>query len=890
MKKISIKFLTKVLAALLLSGEIFSVSFPSIITQEKASTHMRWNLFVPKDQVLILRDGGKVILKSLNTKLMTNIEKALKDLSLERDYIESISKIKVNQESSVKTIEITLAGDHVELFSFYRSGEKKYILDYWKDDKDNVPTGAAVVSKNKKEKKIDLPPLLEGKKEKEVRESVSVQVENRKSALHKEFRDFRYGASIIWDYEPLAPIVRERIDLSRKTAEFFYPIQDRSLRDSEKEIHLQLAINLYRKKKWGLMYKALNLFKDKYEKDTNNEIIEYLKGNALIRESFEQGRVSPAKEGVNIYEGLLDISKNYKLKSALFKYLIDFYLKNKNYIFALEKAKEFYVVSRENFDYEELKKQAKNILHILAKLGQINKLKKVLKDKMIVKFVPDQKRLAYEIYTLLKVGNTKEVQKLYEKKKPSFGGSVEGSILYNVGEAYFRDSQYKEAIELFDQFVSGHSFFKESGNARLRIAVSFELLDRDPKQVKELYRNAIDRASLGKISYEAKLRYVAFTSIRKKNPTLKDIEKRVFLENKKGIKLTKNLNQLLWLVRLRILLLDKEFKKALSYLTAVPVETMRPLHQRVFEGDGAEIIYGILDRFYKKSDYSNVVKIWEEYKGKYVVKVAQDPYLSYIVGMSYLNLHLFDSFENELANFERLRKSPVRTFPVWLERKYSFNSKIFIEELKLMKNFKLKNFSLALNNIKELEKFKEYSKLDYWKGHIYFDKKDYKNAIKYFETFLTGQNVKKELNVMEIAELLRAYTDSVYQLDKLDKFFDISRAILDDTKNVGIKNNYMNSVKERIRYLQIEILLGKGRDKDFLTLGDMTKKFLDDYPKSVHKGRVEYVLGLSLIKNKQEKQGTEILNALLVNDLTSGHIKAMVRSELALMKIKKMEI
>ena len=100
----------------------------------------------------------------------------------------------------------------------------------------------------------------------------------------------------------------------------------------------------------------------------------------------------------------------------------------------------------------------------------------------------------------------------------------------------------------------------------------------------------------------------------------------------------------------------------------------------------------------------------------------------------------------------------------------------------------------------------------------------------------------------------------------------------------------MNSVKERIRYLQIEILLEKGRDKDFLTLEDMTKKFLKDYPKSVHKQRIEYVLGFSLIRNKQEAQGEKILNALLENDLTSGHIKAMVRSELALMKIKKMDI
>ena len=886
MRKISIKFLTKVLLGLLLAGQVCSSS--SLVIQEKASTHLRWNLLVPKNQVLIQRDGRKVALKSLNTELITTIEKELKALNLERDYIESISEIKVNKENNVRSLEITTAGNHIELFSFYRNGDNKYVLDYWKDAKDDAPVKSTsvvnpvVVSEDKEEKKAVL--SLDKKKK-------SPPAETKKTAhAPKEFRDFRYGASILWDYEPLAPDLRERVNLSRKTAEFFYPISDRSFKDDEKEVHIQLAINLYRKKKWGLMYKALSLFKDKYGKDTHNEISEYLKANALIRERFEQGHTDPSKEGINIYESLLSISKNYELRSALFKYLFDFYLKSGNYIFALKKAKEFYVASRENFDYEELKEQAKNILHILAKLNQVDKLQKVLKDKMIIKFVPNQKRLAYEIYTLLKVGKTQEVKKLYEKKKSSFGGSIEGPILYNVGEAYFRDSQYKKAIALFDQFISEYSFFKEAGKARLRIALSYDLLDRNPKQVKELYKSAIDRAPLGDTSYEARLRYVGFTSLRKIRPTKQEREERVFLENEGKVKLTKNLNQLLWLVRMRLLILDKEFKKALSYLTAIPVKTMQPLHQRIFEGDGAEVIYGILKQFYTQSDYSYVVKVWEQYKDKYILKVAQDPYINYIIGMSYLNLHLFDSFERELANFEKLYKSPVRKFPIWLERESSFNPKVFIEELNLTKNIKLKNFSLALENIKNLEKVKEYIKLDYWKGHVAFHKKDYKNAIKHFEKFLTGHTVKAGLNVMEITDLLKAYTDSVYHLDQLDKFYDISHAVLNDTKFVGLNNNYMNSVKERIRYLQIEILLERGRDKDFLTLETMTKEFFKKHPKSVHKERVEYVLGLSLIKNKQEVKGEEIFNALLANDLTSGHIKAMVRSELALMKIKKMEI
>ena len=892
MKIQRIKFLTKILLVLLISRQVFS---KAIVTQEKASTHLRWNIFAPKDQIVIQKNGRKVSIKLLDQTLINKISDGLQKIGLEKNYIESISEIKINKESKVGSIEVVTAGEQVELFSFYRDEDNKYILDYWRDQdvethsSSNGKEPVVVISKEEKTKSPSQKSPKENINQNRRPSSVEkTKIKFTSSKKEKDFRDFRYGAAMIWDYEPLLPILERQISLESKTAEFFYPIKDRSFKDNDKEAHLQLAINFYRKKKWGLMYKALKLFQEKYGLKNHAELIEYLKANTLIREQFAKGHRNPSKEGIVIYENLIEMTENYSLKMGLYKYLIEYYLRNKNYISALQRAKEAYVDSRERSDYVELREQSKNILHILSKLGQIEKLQKVLKDKMIIKFVPDGQRLAYEIYSLLKIGKTQDVWKLYEKKKPSFGGMVDGTILYNVGEAYFRDAKYKEAIELFDQFIAGFSFYRESGYARLRLALSFDLLDRDPKQVQELYKNAINRSATKDSLFEAKLRYVAFSSLRKKKPTEQDIEERSFIESKE--KLTGNLKQLLWIVRLRTLILDKDFKKALSYLSAIPIQSIQPLYRRIFEGDGAEIVYGVLDQFYNKSDYSYVVRVWEKYKDRYVDKVAQDPYVNYIVGMSYLNLNLFDGFDKELAKFEKLQGGPVRTFPIWFERKKLQKRKTFIQELKLMRNIKLGNHSLALENVKVLESFKDYSKIDYWKGYIYFGKKDYENAIKHFEVFIAKDQVKSNLTVFEVAELLRSYTDSIYYLGQLDRFFNVAQAILNDTKNVGLKNNYMISVRERIHYLQMEILFSKGKKEDILSIESMASKFLSDYKKSVHKERVKYMLGSVLVKNKKEKEGKKILNSLLMSDVTSGHIKAMVRSELALIKIKEIKI
>ena len=874
------KFLTRALVAVFVVGEVFAGSF---VREERASTHLRWSLFVPEDRVLIEKAATKVVLKSLDEVLLSSVHKDLKKLTPRRDYVASVSEIKFDGENNAHYIEIETAGNEVELFFFYRKGEKRYILDYWRDG-DSLKTIASAPVQPENKKTV-VPPNHEVLRDVK-KEEKPVAQSPREDAL----RDFRYGASFIWNYPAFIPKRKETINISRKTAELFYPIQDRDFKKNEREAHLQLAINLYRKKKWGLMYKALGLFQEKYGYKRNVQLIEYLKANALIREKLTKGHNEPAKEGISIYENLVEISNNYGLKKGLRKYLVEYYLEKENYVSALKNAKALYVLSKENFDYEEFKEQSDNILYFLAKLGQLDKLREVLKEKLIAKFIPSQRLLAYEVYSLLSLGRAKEAVGIYERKKASLAAPVEAAILYNVGEAYFREAKYNEAMALFDKFIEGYSFYKESERARLRMALIFDLVNKPYREVKELYRNAINRTA-GVVAYEAKIRYVALTSLRQRRPKEKDVEERVFLEKEDvNKKYEKNIEQLLWLVRMRIMIVDSKFKEALSYLAAIPIASMPPSYRRAFEADGGEIVYGIIKQSYKESNYSKVVKVWRMYRDKYAVKAAKNSYLRYLVGNSLVHLGFFDRLGVFLSEFDGLKKTPEKTFPLWVEREKNFNQNTFVEELKIMADVKMGNYPLAMEGIKKLGSMIKDKKMNYWKGYIHYNKKEYEEAIKHFELFLIGYDPKIDLNVMETADLLKSYTDAVYRLGKIDKFLKISEAMLKDVDNMGGDSRYMRSVKERVRYFRIESLFGNRTQENLVALEPIVDSFLKDYPESSYGKRMEYILGLSLIKNKKERRGKEILETLLSQGNTSEIIKEMIRSELTLMKIKEVEI
>lgn len=886
---------TKVLTLLVFLVACFSdgESFAAVLKQEVAKTHLRWNVFTEKSNLVIEKRGERVFFKTLNSALYEELRKDLGSIQKLTRYIKKVNFKGPDPQTNVSTVEVELANSDVEMFNFYRDRDQKHVFDFWREGEDEkaLKDQKLTVLKPKKveEKQNKLPPLLKKPEKKKVEKPKVV----KKVAPKKNpgYRDFRYGAAFIWDYESFGPDLPETFDIRTKTPEHFYPITNREYQKDDQEAHLQLAVNLYRKKKYGLMYKSIKLFREKYGADTEIDFIEYLKANAILRDNIAGGNLEPVKMAINMLSSIASRTTNYDLQKAIYKYLLTYYKNNNEYVEALSIAKRFYVNSKENFDYEESAVAAEAILFNLAGLNQVDKVSEVIKEKTIRKIIPRSKLLAYDLFVHHKLGDMKKVISLFEQNEKGLAKPIAPSILHNTAEAYFRTAEYDKAIRLYDDFISQHSYHNKASHSRLRIALSFEIMEKDVDQTIVLYKNAINRSQNQLVSAEARIRYAALRSVRKKDLKERDIENRVFLDIDENIRLTGDHKKLLWLVRLRSFIVDGEYDKAMAYLSALPLSSLKKVERRVFEADGAEIVYGILMRDFRASEYAKVVKNWNKYKAKYVRKVANDAMMNFIVGQSYLKLGLYEGFDDVYSGFKRLSKSPLRSFPIWIERSNEENADVMLAELDVVKNISLKNWELAKRGVEKIEKIKPgANQVNYYTGIISYAEVDYKKAALFFEKYLSNQREQSIFDPLLLAGMINKYTDSLYQLGKFNKFQNVTEAILADTKNYAPENPFMKSMRERLEYLSLEIIAGKGDSKSWVLLEPKAKGFLDRYKNTDYRGRINYLLGMSLARNNKPAEAKVLFEKILQDQEVPGSIKELVRSELSLMAIKERTI
>ncbi len=873
-----------------------------LFSNEEFKTHLRWTLAVLKEDVEIIKKGATVEIVVKNETTYKGIKAEIEKIQLEKKYFREVV-----WKDTESIITVMLDNDFVDLFSFYRDLQKKYVMDFWIDDSLSTAEKKPIEETTKSFKRIVKSEKSTDKKiekDSEVvkeRETNKIEVKNdikeesggMQFVANENFRDFRYGSSFLWDYDAYSPDFVKTINLASKTPEFFYPIVNLESTESDKDAHMQLTINLYRKKKWGLMYKSIKLYVEKYGEDANDDLNEYLKANAILRTNFEKYDKASLKVAINMLDNISEHATNYDLRKGVLKYLINYYYDNKESIQSLKKAKTLYALSKDNFDIEESQISAVAVLNNLANLNQLEVLQEFIEEKTIQKLLPQQTLLSFKFYTMLRLNKFAEVVKEYEARAKSLVKPIDKTILFNVGESYYRMAKYEEAIKLYDSFAAEYSFDPSAAKARVRIALMYEILDRDIYQTLDLYKMAIDRSQDINVSYEAKLRYVALRTIRKIKPDKADFEIRAFLEIDEELKekLSKDNKKLLWLIRLRSFIVDQSWTKALSYLNAIPLNSMLPPERRVFEGDGAEIVYGIMTDLYKRSEYSKVLKIWSMYKDRYVTKVATDPFMNYIVGHSLVKLGLYDGFDKAYAEFEQNKESPSKTYPVWTTKDKFVNSERMLLELKLVRNLTMNNWMLAQDNIVALSKVAiDYNKINYYYGYIAYKLKQYRAVIDYVETFFAKEDGSSPHDGMEVAEMILAYTDSLYQLGMLDKYKNVARALVVDTKKYAQSNIYMQEVLERVAYLEIEIYAGEKNAESKLLVEQKILDFKKSYLQSEYSGRLEYLLALAYIENKKEDQGKSLLDSIIKNDKISSHIKELARSELALIKIKESTI
>jgi hypothetical protein len=891
--KISIALLMTLFVASTLTT---SVALADIFNQETLKTHLRWNLMVPRDQFFINKKEGVLNLETVNLELFHNLAGELAKINADGQYIESISYSKENFPARPATVTIKLKDPSVELFSFYRDADKKYILDFWI----NTDLISEKTAAFKKPLALPTParePLIVPKKELAAknplldrRGSLLPVVEVTKTIVDEKqpnpgYRDFRYGASFIWDYRPMIPQLEKDINLTSKIPDSIYPIKDRDKLDDPKEAHMQLTINFYREEKWGLLNKSITLYEKKYGRDTNAVINEFLKANALLKGNIAKPNRGITQSAMVILSNIKEMTTDYELKASILRYLIQYSVDVKDHVRTLELSKQLFVEARGEFDQTLVIQSALTILHALAELKQVEKIEEFLSDKKLAAILPAQMGIAYTTFALLSKGETKEIIKRYNAVAKSLAKPVHPAILYNVAESHFRRAEFPEAIKVFDEFISSYSYLLQAPFARLRLALSYELMDRQISETQVLYKNAIDRSTDPAARYEAKLRYVALRIARKLNPDEDDKETEIFLEQSpdESKAFSPELKKLLWLVRSRLFIANKEYEKALAYITSIPLDTIKPAERRVFEGDGAEIVFGIIKDAYLKEDYAKVVKVWEVYKAKYESKVAKNLYLNFVVCDSFIKLGLYKSYDRALDSFLAVKGEEPRVFPIWVERVKSTNLSEMVEELTLIRMVSDKDWKGASDKLASYPvSLRDSLNYPYYRGLVQFHQKVYPEAIIEFEKVLVKQNSQNQLTPRQTADLLMGYVESLYQLKDQERFKTVVRALSQDintSKSAPILN-----VSERVNYLLIESFAGEN-NPEWKELELMTKAFREKFQKSPYTARIGYLYGVSLIKNSRIAEGKEVLSNLTNDKKVPLHIKEMCRSELATLEL-----
>lgn len=907
------KILTFILPLIICSPNIFA----AVIEQDNLKTHVRWRINVKKEQMNISKKGSKVVFKSLDPEFFEKFSGGIAKLSKNNSYHKQFMFKPAQNPGEPNQLEVYLADDSVELFSFYKQDQSQYILDYW-INQDVIATKKAAVTARPKvvkvaklTKKKPVKRKVTRKKAKSVEKTLSssksdkFQVINANTIIkgqsEKKYRDFRYGAAFVWDYRPLIPSLERDIDLKVKAPDFLYNVKDRKALADKKEAHMQLSINFYKDAKWGLMTRSINLYEEKYGKDRNTDLNDFMKAVSMLKNTIKEelkpnykpkmdpeGEPLPgtefSKKGIqgaarSLLANVVDVTKDYDIAKAVLRYQIQYSIDEKDYVGALEYAKNLYVKGSEAFDDEMIIYSSRVILNSLANLRQLNKISEFLRNKAVIRVLPKQEGLAYINYVNLYNKDTKQVIADYVANKASMTKPIHPAILFNTAEAYFRQAEYKKAIKLFDQFVANYSFISKSGEARLRIALSYDLNGGDYKKILKLYKDAINKSSILDARYEAKMRYVGLRACRKKDLSDSDKEIISFLEATEPEKLamTDDHKKLLWLVRLRSMINTHEFEDALAYLSTLPLDSVRLIDKRTFQADGAEIVLGIIQKAYLKGDFGRAVKVWELYKNKYENKVAKNPYMNFIVSDSFLKLGLFKSHERSMEYLKNIKDQRSRAFPLWVNPHKNISTANYVVELKINKYIKSNDYK-GLEAFLQGQKNNKSINYKFYNGLVSTKLKKYNNAVTSFESLLVRPNSNNILTPDQSIIMLESYLESLYQVGPGSRFRKNAAALANDLRRQMTKNT--SKLVMRADYLYIESLFAESKT-DYKLMSMKTNEFLKANEKSEYFDRVTYLNGVALINNNQKEAGKKVLNNLIGKEGVPEYLKGLAKSELS---------
>ena len=171
-----------------------------------------------------------------------------------------------------------------------------------------------------------------------------------------------------------------------------------------------------------------------------------------------------------------------------------------------------------------------------------------------------------------------------------------------------------------------------------------------------------------------------------------------------------------------------------------------------------------------------------------------------------------------------------------------------------------------------------------------FKEKKYKESVKSFEKYFSNLKGSISTSQNELADIINEYTGSIYELGDLEKFKKMGTAFINDVRSLNKRNSILKSSIERISYLIMELDFSKDKPAINLELEKKIKNFLEKNPKSIYEDRSNYLLGMVLIRNKNEEEGEKVLRSILAKENAAVMLKELVNSKLTELKISKRTI
>ncbi len=856
----------------------FSIDF----NQEKNSKYLRWMLKTNKDQIIVTKNDNWVLLETFELKIFEQLKSTLENKTLDESYFKALKFTKEYFPERPAQIQIFLKDNSIELFKFYQTEDQKLVLDFWIN-----PDVKVTQTENPNREKIDENKLAEKIQEnivpKEVEKKFDPQASIDKVSswssttqdAKNSYRDYRYGATIIWPYKAIIPDSTVDIQLASKSPEFYLPIKTPNSVKDERESILQLVLSFYKKEKYGLMKKTMDLFHQRFKAtDAEKIFFTYIEANTLYKNTLGGGPNSLLQGAMSRLEEILKLSKDYEYQKVCLRFLIQYAVNRENFQKALELAKDFYIRSNENRDKEMIYLSTKNILFSLAQLNQVDKLDQFLNDSYVSKWLDTQEGISYKIYSLFKRQEYQKLLATYERLEKSLSKPIDGSINFHVAESYFQLGELEKAKKSYQEFITHHSLMSQSSFARLRVALMSELLEESMDKVLGNYLEAIDKSTLAQARVEAKMRYVGSAYNRKQVVTESDKMILGFLDIKDDEKpwVVGDAQLLLWQTRLRSFITAQNYSDALTYFSTLPVDSMIPVYKKIFEEDGTEVVLGLMQQAYLKGDHTKVVKVWGIYQDKMGQYLKNNKQALYYAGTSTMHVGLKNNSETLLKMYTAAKDR----YPQWVKRDYTA-----VEDENIIAK-QLANAQKWGDLEKHLESYKNKDSIFIWsKVQVLMNKNNFKESKELIENALTDKNIMKSVAPSELNEMIEMYLTCLENTEKGDR---LEKRIVAVIAVLNPKNDIFRETRERAKFLLIESYF-KEKNKTLAEVNSLIAEFEQYYPKSTYLPRIKYGKALFYFSQKKVDEGSKILNELINNTTTPKHIKEMAKSELSSLSI-----